>query len=404
MSKSLQQMTQTFAALSNDLLYLVRGNNDYKIRVDDILPNIGVGGYESLTYAQLAAKVNNSELVTGRTYFINDKDIFVKAITKSRLDAWAIWLQRLPDYNNLTGNFIGIWEDTLTPQVGDLVAWNGIMYENTTGVNNVNPPNLDAINWLQLPYTDTRYNIEFAALLYDFENDIKIKVLDKRGNDICQTAIEEFKFGDDNVKYNKVENGGIFKSLNCFSALNNNDISAAKVDVNLNKGIFEKNRIFGGFNTLNYFNTLTYTGLSYDEFRGNKIYLKESYTITGSHVNEVLDKDFSTFKSYIDITGNNHIDLINVRWAGVIILESSNPTEYITSILYMSSHKVRFETKAGLEVIFVHGNFGNANVVVNNTMIGMSTYRRVNTATDGSFIEYRLSGVNPIEVGYGKYN
>ena len=194
MSKNVQQMTQVFGPQAGDLLYLVRGGNDFKINVSDLVPSGGNGGQEDITYSQLAAKKGIGQLVAGRTYFITDRDIYIRALSDNELELWCVWLQRLPDWNNTTGDFLGVWRASLTPSVGELVAWDGVMYENTTGSNGASNPSIDGANWLSISNNDSRYQIEFAALYYDFVSDEKIRVLDKRGNDVNKESISTFKF------------------------------------------------------------------------------------------------------------------------------------------------------------------------------------------------------------------
>jgi hypothetical protein len=398
MSKNVQQMTNAGAPINGDLLYLVRNGNDYKIRVEDLIPNVGTGGQQDLTYTQLATLKGTGTLVSGRTYFITDRDIYVRAISDNQLETWTLLLQRLPDWNNITGDFLGVWRASLTPSVGELVAWDGVMYENTTGVNGASNPTIDTINWLGIATNDGRYNIEFAALLYDFDNDVKLRVLDKRGNDINQQSIGSFKFGHDGTARNTVISGGVVYNLNCYSDFIGNTVITTNLNSNLNLTPFYYNLI-DGHNSF----TFTYTGTGGGSFEGNKVYVKEDITMTAAFQRQVLDRDYSTFFATLDVTGLTTIDMTSIKWAGEITLTSSNASEGIGKITNMPNHKVKIQTN-GFKADMIHGNVGVADEVLNNTVTNVSPFiRRIDTFSDKTFVVYQSNGTQPLEVSFGFY-
>ena len=64
------------------------------------------------TYAQVQTMISNSTLNPNRVYFLTDKNIYVKAVTKRALSETALLKATNADYNNVTGNFIGVWSGT----------------------------------------------------------------------------------------------------------------------------------------------------------------------------------------------------------------------------------------------------------------------------------------------------
>lgn len=106
--------------------------------------------FTDITYANLATLKSSNSLVAGAIYFITDKNIYLQALSTNGLSTWGIYKATNADYNNVTGNFLGVWAGTTTMEYtyiggwaeqGELVtggtsgAIGEVMYNNTNNLN-----------------------------------------------------------------------------------------------------------------------------------------------------------------------------------------------------------------------------------------------------------------------------
>lgn len=91
----------------------------------------------SKTHSQIATLIGGSTLTPNRWYFISDKNIFVRAMSANTLSTSAVLKATNCDYNNVTGNFIGVWSGTtiitFTPISGGFQTGEIVKDKVTTG-------------------------------------------------------------------------------------------------------------------------------------------------------------------------------------------------------------------------------------------------------------------------------
>jgi hypothetical protein len=143
--------------------------------------------YIVTTYNMAASEIAAATLIPGCKYLISDRGdrgIVLDAETNNRFTLHGTYLAALPDYQNLTGQWLGRWTASLSPFPTQLTAWQERMYVNTTGANGASNPATDTTNWTALAFTDSRYVLESHACEFDFENDWVQKRADRRGNEV----------------------------------------------------------------------------------------------------------------------------------------------------------------------------------------------------------------------------
>lgn len=74
----------------------------------------GSCGVVSILYAALLALKNAGTLIPGTIYFISDRNIYVQADSVNGIALAATYKATNADYNNATGNFIGVWKGTIS--------------------------------------------------------------------------------------------------------------------------------------------------------------------------------------------------------------------------------------------------------------------------------------------------
>lgn len=230
------QLNKILGCLQQKLKY-----NDYSTTVINGLtlvvkdPTSESGGscdcYVSVTYSEASNLRSTSDLKKGAMYFINDKDVYLHAISDDQFSMYGSHIRSVPDFQDTKspGNFLGTWTSGLSPSVGNIVQWNQRHYKNKTGANGGSNPASDSTNWDLLALTDTSYVKEVHKIEYDFDNDRIQKTICPRGNEITHTQSHEdgiqawgfdtmdyFRFGDDKVHSNIIHDGGLATIRNSF--------------------------------------------------------------------------------------------------------------------------------------------------------------------------------------------
>jgi hypothetical protein len=155
------------------------------------------GAYIVTTYGLAQLEVMGESLIPGANYLISDRGdrgILLKAVSNNRFSLHGTYFAAVPDYQNTTGVFLGRWRSSLTPSVNSLVAWNWLMYVNTTGSNGVSNPATDTTNWTALPLTDSRYVLETHYCEFDFDLDWVVARTDKRNNRVRVSTFMAFEW------------------------------------------------------------------------------------------------------------------------------------------------------------------------------------------------------------------
>lgn len=137
--------------------------------------------YINILYNDLQILLNNNLLVTGQYYKITDKGdngILIQSTDINKLNTECIRFMLCPKYYDIDlfdGNdWLGVWNPTLTPSIGNLTIWGGYVWESITGVvsSSINDANLDPTDWTKISKTISVYYEERQFnIRYDFNND-----------------------------------------------------------------------------------------------------------------------------------------------------------------------------------------------------------------------------------------
>jgi hypothetical protein len=200
------------------------------------------------TYAQLSALLAAGTAIPGQMYKITDRGhrgiIVIVDDSGQRTALDAMFLAAVPDYQDVSGDFAGVWYSSIAGlAIGKLVAYGGLMYESLTG-NAGTAPSGDAVNWLALDRsTDPLYIEETYACEFDFENDWIGVVRDiRRGNTVGSSKEYSVIYGV-GPTYNTFQWGrdGVFNNYAVNAEINNVNFPGVVQNTRLGQA----SRIFG---------------------------------------------------------------------------------------------------------------------------------------------------------------
>lgn len=288
----------------------------------------------SLTFLGLAKLKSSSSLSPGQLYYITDKGIWIRALTTSELSLTAQYLATNADYQNTSGNNLGVWNSSLAGIVAmqSVVIWNNLHWLSLTGAVGIRP-DADPSNWqLQSPATDPTYIIEIDSIKYDIDLDFIFERSDKRGNFVSTIRdglgmlgaipIEVFQWGRDGVDGNFVKNA-IFNNMNCVTrnfSVELTDFSIVTMEDVANCS----NAIFSG--------AVVYASMTSD--LQNSIIRNFPIRTTSVPVinpGKRIESGFSNFEDRVEITSLTVLDLTFVSYSGIVIVSSSNASETLLS-------------------------------------------------------------------------
>lgn len=207
----------------------------------------GSGGSKliALTNAELTILINTGTVIANQWYIVTDAiftsnyfaneervPIVVQGITTNSISLGGSGIFLNADYQQI-GNYsaipgfvanIGVWTSALIPVANNVVMWNNSHWLNLTGVNTVNPPNLDVVNWVVLTKsTTTGYINEVDQITFNQQLNTIISREDKRlnyvENNIDETVIRfqsfnVFQWGNNEVNTNRVVGDSVFSIEN----------------------------------------------------------------------------------------------------------------------------------------------------------------------------------------------
>lgn len=168
--------------------------------------------FESLTRAQALSQMAAGTITEGKFYKITDighRGVILQGISTTELSVEGSHIAAVPDWQDNTGDFEGVWDSGASYSTDKLVVWGaGLMYINTTGSNGASNPSVDTTNWTLVDRaTSELYVEEIHRVTYDITANLFRKVEDGRGNSISEilnTYPDWFVFGCDDVTNNTV--------------------------------------------------------------------------------------------------------------------------------------------------------------------------------------------------------
>jgi len=113
--------TGVVAGTYGDQLNVATTTVDSKGRVTAIA-NTPIDLIISKTHAEITTLISTSGLQESCLYFISDKNVYLTATSSSTLSTTGILKATNADYNNVTTNFIGVWEGTILVEYNNLVG------------------------------------------------------------------------------------------------------------------------------------------------------------------------------------------------------------------------------------------------------------------------------------------
>lgn len=379
-----------------------------------------------IEYAGLEILRAAGNLPLGAQYLITDRGdagIIVDVSAPNKISLRAKGLFLVPDFQNV-GTYTttplpkatnrGVWslsEQTGAPFAnGDIVFWDGIMYQVTDDtLFDTNPPSLNASAYAVLTKNvNNGYILDVDAIKYDFDGDVIIERADKRGNIIrLNDAITYFQWGNDNVTdcrgyFACINNRGILRSLTFPQTANISEVS------DLNLGTVSNCSFEIG--NINLSIRLGSSGNMSDSIIKTTVFEPGTSIVIESNVafQGEMDSFKSSFAKELDMSDVAIFSAgvltipINDNYIGEFTL-INNSGQTITKIVNLPTiHKVtRFYVQAGNTQSFQHvavsgaiADTLNADAIATNAIIG-----RTNSS---DYIEYERSGIKNVRTNIVK--
>jgi hypothetical protein len=304
--------------------------------------NIAGASITPTTFANLTTLISGNTVIAGQFYLVTDAiftntvlenvPIVVQGITTNSVSLSGSGIFLNADYQ-LVGNYsgvsgfvsnLGVWQSTLVPVIGSVVMWDNLQYVNTTGLNGISNPSLDAVNWTVLTKSTTNgYIQEIDEVTYNVSNNQILTRADKRHNFIennlnnlapLNEAFLLFQWGNNQVADNKVEANSIFECWNNYvignpvgiPSIEGNYLHESKLSLLKNFGKIQKNLLSANTSVLiiesqvdvlfasNIFEqdvNSNFTLKDQSVFRNNKISQKVALTVIGGSTASFLLND-----------------------------------------------------------------------------------------------------------------
>lgn len=230
--------------------------------------------FVSVTYAQLVFLIGNNNLTKNQWYNVtnatygnqgNTVNIFLIATDTNKVNPLGYGQFFNADYGKI-GNYsgiptfnsqLGVWNNTLTPILGDVVIWDNLMWLNTTGANIGVPPPADGINYQQLSFNVTNgYILVSDIIQYFYDANFILYRKDKYLNEVSYgetsglsktiSSLDSFRWGDPNVLLNIVQQDSVF--ICCNSEFKPTDFIVKNNLVNTTLIFGDPDNNFGGTN------------------------------------------------------------------------------------------------------------------------------------------------------------
>lgn len=241
-------------------------NEDTKrIPANFFIPTI----YEEKTYSEASALISGGTVRPGVLYKITDRGdsgIFLEGIATNAFSRTGLRLMLCPAYYGTGahgGNeWIGVWNSTKTPAVGDLAIWGGLVWKNLTGDigSMLDSYGLDETNWEVIPkasFENGEYLVLTFGVLYDFANNWIERQWDGAGNELgCNKFMADYNSITINPvdvsDWNMATNSYPFFGNRVLSVSNNSNQggifnnSGGPINENLNNGDIDHNQTLWG--------------------------------------------------------------------------------------------------------------------------------------------------------------
>lgn len=399
------------------ILRNVKGSKLTWTEMDDnltYLESLNGAGVVSTTYLSLKTLYDAGNLVPGAIYKITDytsayrsgEPIWIEAVTNKNFSNEGLRQMRIVKntYYTVSGANKGVWKNTLSVAVNNIVVWGGRVFKNLTGSvgSSTNDWTLDATNWLPIALNDNTYyedkifDIKFTFYDFDFGGFYITEQSDNMGNVICNdngavwgddAGLSMTDWGNINIINNKVKvgiynnsNNGIisgnkiygFISKNSNSGQISNNSNGGGIHSNSNGGVIQNNSnngdIFNNSNGGQISNNSNKDGISSNTNTGG-IYANSNVGFISSNSN-IGDITLNSNLGSIDgnsnggqINNNSNADFIqNNSNGGQISLNSNTGGIYDNSNgtnIYANSNLGSISANSNTNIINYNSNAGN---------------------------------------------
>ena len=329
----------------------------------------------TISYSSLSTLLSTSALTKDATYYITDRNIWIKALANNLLDLNAkrkLIIIKDSAYHG-TGT-LGVWNSALTPTINSKVIWGGQLWKNLTGYVGVSwdPTMLDDTNWLLIT-TDSIYYDKVFKIGYNFTNNKILVTKDNRGNEIY------FDDNDGDLSIycdwgNEYIYGNIatFISNNegdCYIYDNHGDILSSTIQSNISSVIY--GNIFKGSIKQNNINAI-YRNIN------SSISQNSGYSSIYENEGASISSNTSTGYGYInnntstDISSNHNSRDISYNKINFITNNTSNVDSIKYNIGYMINLNSISNNILNNKTYIINSNASNVTTIQNNNNISIS--------------------------------
>jgi len=181
------------------ILTLVYDSTAGLIWVEDTRAFSSSSSIITTTRAGLLATLSGGLSTAGQQYLVTDifgcTGVVCEAISPSEIKLSCDIIAQVPDYQDTSGNFGGVWYPQLAAAtINKWYVYDGVMYVNTTGAVSVGViPPLNAVNWSLIPLSSGFYITEIHYGEVNLVNDCITLRRDKRNN-VTKTAYPALGF------------------------------------------------------------------------------------------------------------------------------------------------------------------------------------------------------------------
>jgi hypothetical protein len=412
---------------SNGGQYLIRisSNTTYIAQLNGCCSSGGVVSVHLVTNAQLLTAISNSTLVQGDFYIVTDvtnADTYVtlQASTTNAIatDGSGYFLnadyQNVGVYSSVSG-FVaqtGLWNNTGTYVIGDVVIWDNYHWKNISGSNSGNP-STTPVDWEQIAKSKTTgYISEVDFVVYDPTLNLIKTRYDFRNNEIdyCdngggRVTLNDFPFGSDRVTYNKVKGYSLCYFCNSPSVFRTNTI----IDAYLTDYTNISGGSTGSVNGNTLFNGSTIQLTSNQGFiNDNNLNAESSMLIDTNGTAYNISGNNLTTSGYISVATNNgsinyntlfgegfisvnqNLGSINENVVGsqcnITIANTIGVSNYINSNVINSSSYISVGTLAGTSYITENNISASSYIKVDDAVTLTNSYIKQNTISANSYI------------------
>ncbi len=372
------------------LIVRVGGNKSYVTNKSSASVTPSGCSFIEVTVLEIQRMIANDEVLECSFYKITDASDFdlgviVQGISENKVSLYGTGLFLNPDYQNLGGDNVGVWNIGLVglTAMTSICIWDGLHYRNLTGSVGTSPDG-DVVNWEVMSKTIANtYVLESDYIEYDPLLDQILKRVDKRGNNIDwainkgRENLSLFQWGNNDVTFNVVTTEGLIENLNNLNEFKYNTCSNGSVyNCRNNVAVVKSNSVDsrGGLEVSEYTGSVSNNKISNASF----VKINNDYPPLSSFEDKVINGGYSNFDMILDLNSGIYDAVTKTlsipagwQFVGKVELINSNKTvELIENTI--NSRSIIFTTKVGEVTTFTTVAVGGASLheITSNQAVG----------------------------------